>query len=290
MATMITLVVDRSGSMENIYTATQEGLSKFLKEQGQLPGSETMKVSLYTFDDMVETPFQNVPLKDCVINPMLIEPRGSTALFDALGVMFSNSSADPQIVVIMTDGAENSSRTYSKLEIMGKISERRKWGWTFIFLAANQDAIASGANLGIPKENACTFGANTANVGGVFKAVSDSVKRIRTGEDAGFTQLERQTSSTEPSSSIYENVPKYIPQLTRQTCDSNIWENPGFVEAWEEPGLTGPTYGGSLLNTEPNLNDIVCEIWTCTRCTYKNKCCLVCQVCESPYPYESDFV
>ena len=309
---MITLVVDRSGSMESIFNATIEGLNGFLIQQRELPDCETMKVSLYTFDDMIETPIKNVPLRDCAIDPGLLKPRGTTALFDAIGLVFQQSSMEPQIVVIVTDGNENSSRDFSKREILDKITERRKLGWTFIFLAANQDAIASGASLGIPRENACTFGANNLNVGGVFKALSDSVKRVRSNEPAEFTPLERASSSQSSPPRPSANEPlahqrENLKDLCKGGWDAYVPED--YIWRGNKASDYAPDFGTSTIEHAPDVvveikplnlevKEVceieplnlevkeVCEIepleWTCKVCTYCNFTektrCAVCEV------------
>ncbi len=210
----IVLVVDRSGSMETIFKATESGINEFLEKQRELPNASEMKVSLVTFDDIIEHPITDKPLLDYVtVDIEHIRPRGSTALYDAIGHSIHVES-EPRIVVIVTDGHENSSRTYTKSRILSKITQLRQSGWTFIFLAANQDAIASGAELGISGDLCCTFDADESHVKSAFKSVSGAVARQCSGQNAAFTPLERSSTS---DASYVNNEDDPLP-ISRQTA------------------------------------------------------------------------
>lgn len=191
----IVLIVDRSGSMENIFNATESGINQFLEKQRELPDASGTKVSLVTFDDIIETPVTDRPLSEyLMVDIEHIRPRGSTALYDAIGQSIMNVGDEPRIVVIVTDGYENSSRKYTKSVVLSKITDLKQAGWTFIFLAANQDAIASGAEIGISGDLCCTFDADETHVKSAFKSVSNAVARTCSGQNAAFTPVERSST------------------------------------------------------------------------------------------------
>jgi hypothetical protein len=218
MATHIDIVVDRSGSMANIFTATLAGINEFIYGQSQLPTADSILVSLIAFDHTVERPIHNKPIKSVTVDPNSISPRGNTALYDAIGSTFESSpSFDPRIVVILTDGKENSSKKFTCANIMEQINERRRHGWTFIFLGANQDAIATGAMLGIPKDNSCTFDADSQHVTGVFRSATSAVQRACTGGDSAFTLPERQESSRSHSSEFNPDTNYATNEVRRET-------------------------------------------------------------------------
>jgi hypothetical protein len=153
---------------------------------------------LTTFDDKVEKPVKDVPIHDFELDESHITPRGMTALYDAIGAQLENMPFKiPRIVVIITDGDDNSSRIFNPTAISEQITERRKFGWTFIFLAANQDAIAAGRALSIPEETSCTFDCEEEGATmGVIRAASDAISRAQTsGTPVAFTKLERETSA-----------------------------------------------------------------------------------------------
>jgi len=194
----VVLLVDRSGSMQHILSPTISGLNEFVTSQKCLPNAATTYITLHTFDDQYETPVPRTLLEHFpIITAMDIGPRGMTALYDAIGFMFSEMPMTPATVVIVTDGEENASKEFRKDSIMEQITERRRLGWTFIFLAANQDAIASGVSIGIPRTTACTFNTTPDEIRAVFRGASNMMERAYTDNTPPeFTQLERETSAT----------------------------------------------------------------------------------------------
>jgi len=176
VSTKLEIIVDRSGSMQPLHAATVQGLNRFLGEQRCLPHAHTMTVRLVVFDDEIETPWpETTPLSDSTltVTPAMVQPRGQTALLDVIGVTLDGTPlSPPRVVCIVTDGQENSSRRYRRQRVNELISERKNVGWTFIFLAANQDAIAEGANLGIDTGNCSTFSASPEGIAGCFGSAS----------------------------------------------------------------------------------------------------------------------
>jgi len=218
--------------MENIFEATESGINQFLEKQRELPSASTMKVTLVTFDDIIEKPVVDKPLLEySVVDIEHIRPRGSTALYDAIGQSIINVGDEPRIVVIVTDGHENSSRTFTKSGVLRKITELRQAGWTFIFLAANQDAIASGAEIGISGDLCCTFDADEVHVKNAFKSLSGAVSRACSEQNAAFTPLERASSTGKeypPLEVLNESSdevclpPAGVPGISRQITGSHI--------------------------------------------------------------------
>merc|ERR1712187_747759 len=98
---------------------------------------------------------------------------GMTALLDAIGSTLAPTSLrPPQVVCIVTDGFENSSKRFRHAEVMQLIEQRQTSGWTFILLAANQDAIQTGSQLGIFGHNCATFSASEEGVANSFGSAS----------------------------------------------------------------------------------------------------------------------
>ena len=188
--TELTLILDRSGSMQSIASAAIGGFNAFIEAQRREP--EPARFSLVLFDDRYEVPWKSVPLEEV---PLLTEktfiPRGSTALLDAIGRTLKKMTdsfalrqpanrPDKVIVAILTDGQENASRTYTQLHIADLIAARRAAGWEFVFLAANQDAIASATALNIPRDDAATFTSDSAGIDAVFQEMATRVSEKRT--------------------------------------------------------------------------------------------------------------
>jgi len=181
-------VLDRSGSMADCLTDTIGGFNTFLKEQDP---DEILSLTL--FDNEINHLYKKAVRDIEPLTQKTYVPRGGTALLDAIGTVIKKVPTDETpSIVILTDGFENSSTKYTKMHINDLIQEKKKSGWTFVFLAANQDAIQSGKELGIPEDSSLTF--DTRNVKMAFRAVSCGLRRHTTGETEGvcFSAEERE--------------------------------------------------------------------------------------------------
>lgn len=188
--TEIAVILDRSGSMQSIASDAIGGFNAFLAAQRREPG--TARLSLVLFDDHYEVPLNSVPLAEVPdLTAHTFVPRGSTALFDAVGRTLDETAArsaalpaaqrpEKTIIAILTDGEENASRHFSREQIRQKITHFRELlGWEFVFLAANQDAFTAAAGMGILREDAANFVATPAGAGVAFSALSDRVSEKR---------------------------------------------------------------------------------------------------------------
>jgi len=203
-STDITIILDRSGSMSAIKADTIGGFNQFLTEQQALPGEAN--ISLFQFDNEYEQVFAGVPIKDAVpLNAATFVPRGATALLDAIGRTVNSTGArlgalpeeerpDKVVVVIITDGEENASKEFRRPQIYDLLTTQREtYNWQFIFLAANQDAIAVGGTLGVPKAASLTYAADSAGARSSYYSVSESLASLRTGaaRNVGFSDADR---------------------------------------------------------------------------------------------------
>ena len=198
--TNIHFVLDRSGSMWETLNDTIGGFNTFVESQKQdVNGECTM--SLHQFDHEYETIYTNKPITEVdLLNTKTFVPRGQTALVDAIGRTISNASSSTDdvkiIVVILTDGEENSSKEFRYDTISKMIQGKEKDGWEFVFLGANQDAIKTAAGLGIKQNSAMTYNQTPQNVRACFSGLSSAISRARSGADNDicFTQEERSMS------------------------------------------------------------------------------------------------
>ena len=152
---------------------------------------DVARLTLILFDDHYEVPIKSQPLGQVpLLTRQTFVPRGSTALLDAIGrtikkmtVSFAARPAanrpDTIIVAILTDGEENASRTFSQAHIADLIAEKRAQGWEFIFLAANQDAIAEATRLSIPSADARRFVTTPDGMREGFRDFDDLMRRKR---------------------------------------------------------------------------------------------------------------
>lgn len=183
--TDLTLVLDRSGSMESIRGAMEESLAGMLRQQRDEPGS--LRVTLHRFDDRFETPFAAVAADD--LPPIRIDPRGSTALLDAMAhaIRLTQDRLDhdehrpaPRVIVVtITDGHENASRETTWDRLNELVARKQELGWQFLFLGANIDAIATASRIGIREDRAMTYAATDRGVRRSSAALGFAMKRLR---------------------------------------------------------------------------------------------------------------
>lgn len=186
----ITVVIDRSGSMESCKVEAVGGLNAFVEDQKKLPGSANF--TLIQFDDRYEVVHAGVPIQS--VGKLDLIPRGWTALYDAVGravretgerlsAMPENERPGLVVFVIITDGMENASKEFrSKAEIKKIIDHQtQKYNWKFLFLGSNQDGFAEGTSLGM------SASATYSNTKGAIRASSNNVSRMRCAVQAvGF--------------------------------------------------------------------------------------------------------
>lgn len=151
----VTLLVDRSGSMMSIKEEAEGGIRAFIEQQAALDGVK-VTLSLYQFDDEYSTVYEAVKAKDAPA--YALEPRGMTALYDAIGKAIEDTKRalagyekkpSKVVVVIMTDGAENNSKEYKFEAVTKLIDERKAAGWEFVFLAGSLEAVQFGRESGL---------------------------------------------------------------------------------------------------------------------------------------------
>ena len=170
MAPRRVFILDRSGSMDSCRSDTIGGYNSFIRDQVEFGGTMT----LVQFDHEVLNVYEDVPIDKVVpLNEETFKPRGSTALFDAIGKTIKSikDGGDPPTVVILTDGHENSSNAFTKSHVKDLIDLKTKdHGWNFVYLGANQDAFAIGGDIGIAP--GCTLNFDSNRTPDAFRSLS----------------------------------------------------------------------------------------------------------------------
>ena len=180
LVTEIVCIIDKSGSMHSIKNDAIGGFNTFIEEQKKLEGK--VNVSLVLFNTEYSPVYYNKPLNDVeALNESTFKPVGGTALLDAIGRTLnelmtkegSEIAPDKYLVVILTDGEENSSREYTN-EAIKKIIEdlRAKGNWEFVYLGANQDAFRVAGGMGISVSNSMNFIADSEDTKILYRKMS----------------------------------------------------------------------------------------------------------------------
>lgn len=187
--TYINVVLDETGSMDSCRDSTISSFNEYINSQKGLEGE--CFVSLTTFDQgwrdarpSVRDVYRNVPISGVpALTRDTFVPNGGTNLYDAIGSTIKNLEASIKdekanvLVVIITDGGENSSKEYNLSQIKTMVGEKEKEGWTFVYLGANQDAWQVGASFGLSKGQTMTY--DVANMSGTMTTLAAATTAYR---------------------------------------------------------------------------------------------------------------
>ena len=188
--TEIVFILDRSGSMSGLESDTIGGFNAMIEKQKKAPGEAL--VSTILFDNVSEVIHDRVNIRD--INPMTDSEycvRGCTALLDAIGGAihhignvhrYARREDVPEhtLFVITTDGMENASRRYSADKVKAMIERQKsKYGWEFLFLGANIDAVETAQHFGIGADRAVSFMSDRIGTALNYDVVCEAVRTVR---------------------------------------------------------------------------------------------------------------
>lgn len=203
----VIFVLDDSSSMRSCWDQTIAGYNEYLKGQKDDEVKTGIKtfVSLYKFDGhnvtkvFDHTPVSNVPL----LSKETYNPSGSTNLNDAIGgVMIEinknlaakkKNERESVIITILTDGEENSSRTFDNASVKQMVEKAQGKNWGFMFLGANINAFHTGASLGFSYSNTIQF--NAVNATETIRAASDMTSRMKGAYASGMNTFDTYTVS-----------------------------------------------------------------------------------------------
>lgn len=188
--TELVFILDRSGSMAGLESDTIGGFNAMIEKQKKQDGE--CYVSTVLFDNVSEVLHDRIKLSD--IKPMTDKEytvRGCTALIDALGGAihhignihkYARNEDVPEhtVFVITTDGMENASRKYSSDKVKAMIErQKEKYGWEFLFIGANIDAVETAAQYGISEDRAVNYNADKVGTHILYESVSAVVENVR---------------------------------------------------------------------------------------------------------------
>jgi hypothetical protein len=194
--TALLFIIDESGSMFNIAKDMEGGIKTLLEEQDKLDGKLTVDVAY--FDHGFRYPVSMALAADANVQ---IIPNGMTALHDAIvrgSTLFGQSLAElPEedrpgtvMVVIVTDGLENSSKESTKGDVKALITKQQdEFNWNFVFLGANQDAVLAGESFGLRKGASLTYDASAVGVANASTLLTNYTTATRSGVIASFENV-----------------------------------------------------------------------------------------------------
>jgi len=187
----IAVILDKSGSMYGLVDDTIGGFNSFLKENQDVEDSEAT-LTLAQFSSDYNLVYDNVPIKEIPnLDTDTYQVGGATALLDAIGktinaldqklsILGDEEKPESVIVVVMTDGQENSSREFTKEAVTSMIKHREeKYAWEFIFLGAGLDSIKDAAQVGISYHNTVDYAPTSKGLQESYNLISDCVKSHR---------------------------------------------------------------------------------------------------------------
>lgn len=207
--TVVHLLIDQSGSMQNTRKSTVDGINEYvntLKEDGG-----KYKVSLTMFDsDMLNglrlnKPWENLYIDD--VPELKLEdynPNGGTPLQDAFCMTLkdmNNRKDEKYLFVVLTDGEENTSHEYTAKNMKDmKAKLEAQENWTFVYLGANQDAFSTSAAYGFSPQNTSNFNSTDAGTGAAFGSLSVSTRGLSASammaSSAYFTEEQQKKNET----------------------------------------------------------------------------------------------
>lgn len=188
--TELVFILDKSGSMGGLETDTIGGYNSMLAKQQTVEGE--CHITTVLFDNNYELLHDRIDIK--AVSPITekeYQVGGSTALLDAIGRTIhkignaqkhtaDDYRAEKVMFVIITDGEENSSREYSAEKIKAQIERQKtKYGWEFIFLGANIDAVETAGRFGISADRAQNYHADSEGIELNFRVMSEAVATFR---------------------------------------------------------------------------------------------------------------
>lgn len=185
--THIELIVDASGSMAGLTGDTVKGINALLDEQRNADGKVT--VSYTTFSTHPLTQFSMRPINE--VPAIKYQAGGGTALLDAVGkgidslgrvlrLLRDEQRPSNVVVVIITDGEENSSRLFRKSRIKDMIEEQtHRYSWNFLFLGANIDSFDEASQIGIASTTTMDWAPTHAGVAASYAGTSTAILRGR---------------------------------------------------------------------------------------------------------------
>jgi hypothetical protein len=184
------VILDRSGSMQSRKTDHEGGVQSFLEDQRAMAGDVRLTFVQFDTVDPCEIVYDRVPLD--AVAPIVLIPRGGTPLLDAVGRAVAHlqtaqiaAPATQTIVMVVTDGEENSSKEWTLAQVKGLVSALEQGGATVLFLGATLDTFQEAAAMGVAYAGTIAVPQAASNIAAAYTLTSNKVLRARAAWAAG---------------------------------------------------------------------------------------------------------
>lgn len=254
----VMVVLDRSGSMNTIRKSTVDGYNEYLGSLRADPNAEYF-VSLVQFDsdsgNETELTVNYEDRKLAKVSALELKdfaPRGGTPLYDAIGACINRTDKNagdvqsheirnaPVIMVIITDGQENSSKEFTKLAVKSLITAKEKAGWTFVFLGTGIDSYSESRSIGMSVNSTSNF--NAVNTVDMYKGLGTAtLRRSLSYQSMG--------ASANTMSFFADDERSNMGDTTSGLSGSAV----DLATVIFTPTVTNATYGGSALLTPEDV-------------------------------------
>ena len=211
--------LDKSGSMSGLETDTIGGYNSMLVKQQAVEGE--CYITTVLFDNNYELLHDRIDLKAVkAITEKEYQVGGSTALLDAIGKTINKIGnaqknttedyrAEKVMFVIITDGEENASREYSAEKVKSLIEwQKTKYGWEFVFLGANIDAVQTAGRFGISADRAVDYMADSEGTSLNYRVMAHAVATFRKEgkvDDSCFDEIRKDVKKRGGKNKIVQN-------------------------------------------------------------------------------------
>ncbi len=221
--THITVILDRSGSMSSIRHDIIGGFNQFVDSQKVASGTATLTLVQFDTQDPYEVIHWFKPMRD--VPPLTAEtfvPRSGTPLWDAVGrgvedlernlsLLAPEAQPEKVVMVVITDGMENSSRQFRRSQIQQLITEKtEKLKWQFVYLSADLNAVNEAEQSGFPRASSMSYDPNAEGVKNMWYLTSDKLDLYRRGslDRVHFSEEDRECQTSEQLRRQQETQPQ----------------------------------------------------------------------------------
>lgn len=232
---LISFVLDETGSMLLIKDATISGFNEWL-ETVKFNG-KSARVTLTCFNsNRLDIKYNDVPAKDVKkLTSQSYNPDAMTPLYDAIGTTIKSieesiakSNDNPDVLmVILTDGQENHSKEYTSGKIFDLIEEKKKEGWAFIYLGANQDSWDQGVKIAVDGISTMDFAATSKGVSRGMSASANYTASYLASDDRQVFCASTSLSDFDPDNLIIpkDTIINKIPNIRKVSKKKEVKKN-----------------------------------------------------------------